>query len=158
MSDNFNRMVRLAEEFFAVKNDPDQLDVDEEVLSRLTALHPATVSEEVEGDGPVVWVLLIPSTLESMHRFLRKEITEKDLLDAAHPGDGFDALYLCSALVLPEFRNRGRAERITLQAIAQLQKDFPLKALFVWPFSKEGDRLSQRIAQRLALPLYERKD
>ncbi|MFM2206412.1 MAG: hypothetical protein RL213_387 [Bacteroidota bacterium] len=158
MSDNFNRMVRLAEEFFAVKNDPDQLDVDQEVLSRLMALHPATVSEEVEGDGPVVWVLLIPCTLDSMHRFLRKEINEKELLDHASRGGMLEAVYLCSALVLPEYRKQGRAERVTLQAIRHLKEDFSLKALFVWPFSKEGDRLAHRIARNLQLPLYERRD
>jgi len=151
-------MVQLAEDFFVVKNDPEQLDVDESVIARLQELHPATLSEEIEGDGPVVWILLIPSTTEVMRRFLRKEINEKELLALSRPGDRFDAVYLCSALVLPEFRRQGRAERAAAAAIRRISGDFPVSALFVWPFSGEGDRLAKRLSGQLNLPLYERKD
>lgn len=151
-------MIRLADEFFSTKNDPDQLDVNQDVIAALQSLHPATLSEEIEGDGPVVWILLIPATMAVMQRFLRKEINEKGLLESARPGDRFEAVYLCSALVLPEFRKEGRAERTALQAIRAIVEDHPVKALFVWPFSDEGDRLAQRLADRLRLPLYKRPD
>ncbi len=35
-------MIKLAEEVFAVKDDPDQLDVYQEILERLLRIHPAT--------------------------------------------------------------------------------------------------------------------
>ena len=35
MSDNYTRMIQLVTEFFDVKNDPDQLDVNEAILARL---------------------------------------------------------------------------------------------------------------------------
>ena len=63
-------MIRLAGEVFSARTDPDQLDVDEAVIERLQSLHPATLSEHVEGDGPVVWILLIPTTRETMDLFL----------------------------------------------------------------------------------------
>ncbi|MFM2136647.1 MAG: hypothetical protein RL021_2047 [Bacteroidota bacterium] len=158
MSDHFRRMIRLAEEFFAAKNDPDQLDVDEDVIARLQALHPSTLSEEVVGDGPVVWILLMPATEATMQRFLRKEINERQLLENARTGDRFDAIYLCSALVLPEFRKQGRAERTALNAIREIIADHPVTALFVWPFSNEGERLALRLADALQLPLHKRPD
>ena len=67
---NLGRMIRLAGEVFSARTDPDQLDVDEAVIERLQSLHPATLSEHVEGDGPVVWILLIPTTRETMDLFL----------------------------------------------------------------------------------------
>src|SRR5436190_1190516 len=106
-STNFERMIQLASETFAAHNDPEQLDVDEEIIERLKLLHPDTLSDYIEGDGPVVWILLIPTTVDLMNQFISEKISEKDLLDKTPLNIKYDALYLCSALVLPEFRRRG---------------------------------------------------
>ena len=42
---NFERLIQLADEVFAVKSDPSQLDVNQDVLARLKKIHPATISE-----------------------------------------------------------------------------------------------------------------
>jgi hypothetical protein len=154
VSEHFKRMRQLANDFFAVKNDPEQLDVDESVMEQLQRLHPATLSEEVEGDGPVVWVLLIPTSENIMHRFLRKEINEKEVLSLTPPGEKYEAVYLCSALVLPEYRGQGRALRATLGALDEIRSEHPIRALFVWPFSEEGSQLARQIADRQGLPLH----
>jgi len=153
---NLERMIQLANEIFAAKTDPDQLDVDQEVIERLTRIHPATVSEQDDGNGPVAWVLLIPTTLDLMKQFLEKEITERELFDLTPSETTYEALYLCSALVLEEHRHKGIAKRLTLNGIENLRRDHPLKALFVWAFSKEGDLGSEAIARLTSLPLYKR--
>lgn len=56
---NFERMIQLADEVFATKSDPSQLDINQEVLERLRKIHPDTISEYNEGKGPLAWVLLI---------------------------------------------------------------------------------------------------
>jgi hypothetical protein len=74
---NFERMILLADEVFATKEDPDQLDINEDVLAHLRSIHPATVCEYDDGHGPVAWVLVIPTTLELMNQFLTGTISEK---------------------------------------------------------------------------------
>jgi GNAT superfamily N-acetyltransferase len=149
-------MMQLADEVFAVKNDPDQLDVNQQVLERLIRIHPATVSEYDDGNGPVAWVLVIPTTLDLMNRFIEKKISEKELFELTPTNITYDALYLCSALVLEEYRRKGIAKRLMLDAIEKIRKDHPLKALFVWPFSKEGDLGAKHLAELTGLPLYKR--
>lgn len=151
-------MLQLAEEVFVAKNDPDQLDVNQEVLERLQLIHPATVSEYDDGNGPVAWVLLIPTTLELMNQFLENKISEKELFELTPLDTTYDALYLCSAMVLEEYRRKGIAKRLVLNAIEKIRKDHPLKALFVWPFTKEGDLGAEIIARLTSLPLYRRLD
>jgi len=153
---NFERMLQLADEVFAVKNDPDQLDVNQEVLERLKRIHPATVSEYDDGNGPVAWVLLFPTTLDLMRQFLDATISEKELFERTPLDIKYEALYLCSALVLEEYRRKGIAKRLTLKAIEDIRKDHPLKALFVWTFSKEGDLGAEALASYTSLPLYKR--
>jgi GNAT superfamily N-acetyltransferase len=155
---NFERMIQLAEDVFAVKSDPNQLDIDQQVMERLHRIHPSTVSEYDNGNGPVAWVLLIPTTFELMNRFLAKEISEKELFNLTPLYSIYDSLYLCSALVLEEYRRQGIATQLTLSAIEQIRKDHPIKALFVWAFSKEGDRGSESIAQLASLPLFKRPE
>ncbi len=151
---NFERLVQLADEVFAVKSDPSQLDVNPEVLERLQKMHPATVSAFDDGNGPVAWVLLITTTLELMNRFLDNQISEKELFNLTPLNIQYDAIYLCSALVLEEYRRKGITKNLAMSAIEIIRKDHPLKAAFVWAFSPEGDLAAETIAQLAGLPLY----
>ena len=155
---NFERMIQLAEDVFAVKSDPNQLDIDQKVMERLHRIHPFTVSEYDDGNGPVAWILVIPTTLDLMNRFLAKEISEKQLFELTPEDSAYNALYLCSALVLEEYRRKGIAKRLTLTAIENISLEHPLKALFVWAFSKEGDIAAETLARHVSLPLYKRQD
>jgi len=153
---NYERMIKLVTAFFGTRTDPDQISVTDEERERLEQLHPATFSEVANDDGPIVWLLIFPTTKALMNLFLEEKLTERELLEQTQPGDNFEAVYLCSAYVLPEFRKQGLTQKLTLDAIKSMQKDHAIKALFYWPFSEEGKRLAQTVAAELALPLLER--
>lgn len=155
---NFERLIQLADEVFAVKTDPNQLDVDQDVIAKLRKMHPATLSEYDDGNGPVAWILVIPTTTDLMNRFLEHDISEKELFELTPTDVVCDSLYLCSALVLEEYRRQGIAMKLTVEAIESIRKIHPLKALFIWAFSKEGDLSSEKIARITSLPLYKRMD
>lgn len=156
MSEHFRRMIELAGSVFDTRNDPEQLDVTEEVMERLYQLHPACLSEEVIGDGPVCWILLIPTTEALMQEFIAGRMTEQELLERTPLKSSYDAIYLCSALVLPEYRQRGIAHRLTQEAIKAIRADHPIRFLFSWNFTPEGARLAEKIAQEEHLPLLDR--
>src|SRR5512133_1184034 len=109
---NLDRMIALATEVFDAKNDPEQISVTEDDVELLHALHPASMSQEATEDGPVAWILLFPTTHELMERFLRSEISERALLSSTPVRGHYEAVYLCSALVLPEYRGKGLAKRL----------------------------------------------
>jgi len=150
---NFERMIQLAEEVFDSKSDPEQLEVNEEVLNHLYKIHPASVQEFDDGNGPVVWVLLFPTTNELMIRFLKNEISEKQLFDLTPLDIQYDAIYLCSAMVLEEYRRKGIAQQLTKDAIQEIRKSHPITSLFVWPFTKEGSLLAEKISTSAGLQL-----
>jgi len=150
--------MRLAEEFFDMKNDPDQIAVDAAVIEKLGRIHPRSMSEERDENGPVAWILVIPTTMPLMEAFVRKTINERELLEKTPLAVPYDALYLCSALVLPERRGQGLARALTLDAIGAVRRDHPLKALFYWGFSGGGEALAASVARASGLPLYRRGD
>jgi GNAT superfamily N-acetyltransferase len=155
---NLERMIQLAEEFFQTKNDPLQLSVTEKTMERLRQIDPSTLMEETNSDGPIAWVLLIPTSGEVMREFLDRRISEQDLLDRTEPGTRYDALYLCSALVLPEQRGQGLARGLLRRAIRSMLERHEIRALYTWTFSEEGDRLADATAREFRLPLFKRTD
>ncbi len=158
MQKNLERMIRLADEFFDYKDDPEQIAVDEEVMKKLQRLDPSSLSEEANDDGPIAWVLVIPTTEEVMREFLGGRISERKLLEMTGPGGTFDALYLCSALVLPEFRKQGLAKKLTVRAAKEIMTRQRIRWLYYWAFSEEGKKLAESVAMEAGLPLLERKN
>lgn len=149
-------MLGLVDEVFASRNDPEQLDVNEAVINRLQRIHPACVSEYQEGNGPLVWVLIFPSTTDLMQDFVSARISEKELFEQTPEKGPYTSLYLCSALVLPEHRHKGLCTSLSVQAVQAICRENPIQALFVWPFSKAGERLAEQIAHSSGLKLYKR--
>lgn len=150
-------MIKLADEFFEAKNDPMQISVNDETMEVLKRIHPNTMGEVANSDGPIAWVLVIPTTHELMEEFISKKINEDQLLHNTPLGLQDHAVYLCSALVLPEERGKGLATRLLIQSIQSIKKNHPVKYLFYWGFSREGKSLAESIAKKLSLPLYSRK-
>jgi hypothetical protein len=153
---NFERMIELSDEVFSSRTDPDQLNVNEKVMEHLQLIHPDTISEYDEGNGPVCWILCIPTTLQLMHQFISKEISERELYELTPLTTKYEAIYMCSALLLEEFRGKGIAQNIAIKALESIQKDHSIKALFFWAFSKEGEKLASKISSVMDLPLYKR--
>jgi GNAT superfamily N-acetyltransferase len=156
ISENLARMIQLADEFFGTRNDPAQISVDQKVKVKLRNIHPGTLAEKSTRKGPVAWILVIPTTTGLMRQFIKKEINEQELLNKTPLRVKYDAIYLCSALVLPEFRGKGLAKRLMCKAIKSIQKQHPIKFLFYWAFSVAGKRLANSAAKECNLPLYKR--
>jgi len=155
---NLARMIKLAEEFFDMRNDPSQINVNDETTDLLKSIHPRTLNEEQDENGPIAWVLIFPTTEALMKQFIDDQINEMELLRSTPLNVKYDAIYLCSALILPEYRGRGIAKRLTVKAIQAMQKDHPIKSLFLWAFSSEGAKLALAIAGELGLQLYKKSD
>jgi GNAT superfamily N-acetyltransferase len=151
---NFERMIQMAEEVFNARQDREQLDVNEAVIGELLALHLSSVKQIEDENGPVLWLLLIP-TLESIaKKFLKNEIQETELLKLTPKGVSYTVLYLCSVMVLPEYRGKGLAFETTVKAIEEIRKEMRLDALLVWPFSNEGRELAKKISDQTGIELW----
>jgi len=153
---NYERMIQLADEVFSSRTDPHQLNVNENVMEHLQLIHPDTIFEYDDGNGPVCWILCIPTTLDLMNKFINKEISERELYELTPLNTKYEAIYLCSALLLEEFRGKGIAQRLGVSAIENIKIDHPIKALFFWSFSKEGEKLAEKVSSLIGLPLYNR--
>ena len=154
---NFERMIQLADEVFSSKNDPEQLNVNEAVMEGLFKIHPVCLSEYEEGEGPLAWVIVIPTSKRIMNAFLKKEISEKELYQQTLNERRFETIYLCSALVLDEHRKKGIAKKTCLEAIEKIQKNHGIDTLFLWSFTPEGLHCAESISKATKLTLLKRE-
>jgi predicted GNAT family acetyltransferase len=153
---NFERMIQLSDEVFSSRIDPDQLNVNETVMEHLQLIHTDTISEYDDGNGPVCWILCIPTTFELMTQFINQKISERELYELTPLNKKYEAIYLCSALLLEEFRGKGIAQELAITAIENIKMEHPIKALFLWAFSKEGEKLAEKVSRLTGLPLFKR--
>jgi len=151
---NYERLIQLSDEVFSSRTDPDQLNVNEDVMEHLQLIHPDTLSEYDDGNGPVCWILCIPTTLDLMTKFINQTISERELYELTPLNTKYEAIYLCSALLLEEFRGKGIAQSLASKAIENIRIDHPIEALFFWSFSKEGEKLAEKVSRLIGLPLY----
>ncbi|MBL0007063.1 MAG: hypothetical protein IPP25_07705 [Saprospiraceae bacterium] len=149
-------MIQLADDVFAVKNDPDQLDVNQDVLDQLRRIHPATVSEFDDGHGPVAWVLLIPTTLGLMDQSLSHSISEKEMYEQTPLDAAYEAILSLFCHGLEEYRRKGIARQLTLKAIDSIRKDHPIKICLCGHLLQKGDITADTISQITSLPLLKR--
>jgi hypothetical protein len=91
-----------------------------------------------------------------MSKFIDQKISERELYELTPLNSKYEAIYLCSALLLEEFRGKGIAQTLALKAIESIKIDHSIKALFFWAFSKEGEKLAEKVAGLIGLPLYKR--
>jgi hypothetical protein len=154
--ENLTRMIQLADDVFGLKQDSTQISVNAKVMSQLRKIHPDSLSEKNTKKGPVAWILLFPTTEDLMKQFIKQQINERDLLIKTPLGVQYDVIYLCSALVLPEYRRKGLAKNLMCKAIKSIMKEHPIKSLFYWAFSKGGKKLALSVAKEFSLPLYKR--
>ena len=153
---NLIRMIQLAEEFFATKDDPSQISINNKVMRKLKRIHPSTMMEKKTSKGPIAWILVIPTTHKLMEQFIAKKINERELLNKTLLRVKYDSIYLCSALVLPEYRAKGLAKSLMTKAIKSIKKTHPIDCLFYWAFSVAGKKLAVSVAKELSLHLYKK--
>jgi len=156
MLPNFQRMLQLIEEVFDMRNDPDQLQVDQDVLKKLAAIHPSTRGEVADANGPLIWSLVIPTTAAVMQKFISGEISENEILQETSPGQIFESIYLCSVTTLPEKRGKGETKKLCLEQINAIRADHPIESLYVWAFSDEGEKLAEALGKTCGLPVFKK--
>jgi hypothetical protein len=156
MQPNLKRLLEHVDHVFATRNDPSQIAFTEADMEKMESLHYGCLQEAANEDGPISWVAVIPTSLELMHQFIRGELSERQLFNATEESTPQQAVYLCSAIVLPEYRRSGIAFDLSVRSIRTIQEDRPIEAAFVWPFTEEGESLARKVASTCSLPLFVR--
>ena len=98
--------------------------------------------------------MIIPTQTEIMKRFINGNINESEIFSETENTKPFTTIYLCSIMVLEEYRNKGLAFKTSINTIQSIKESNPIESLFVWPFTAEGKLLAEKIATHLSLKIF----
>ena len=148
----------ISEAIFVSEEDPNQMPITKETKKRLQEINKDALLYKIdEKENLISWVVTIPTSTELMDKFLSKEINERELFEQTKPNTEYDALYICAIVTAPEYRNKGYAKEMILEAIKRFEKTKDLK-IFAWPTSKEGLSLLTTLEKETARKIYLRID
>ncbi len=148
----------IAERIYGTASDPQMIAVKPESVEKLNNLGSKWFFYELDQNSrPISWIVVLPTQIELMKKFLGKEISEQQLLDQTKSEKHYKALYLCSAITIPEYRRQGLAFNLLTQAIRHYQGKHHTEQFFSWPLSPEGSALVYRLQKDLNLTIQVRR-
>lgn len=151
---------RIAEGYFKTANDPEQAHITVKRARWLWRDCPECINI-IKSDNMVVGsTLVLPCTTELMELFISKKINEEQLFDSIQKTVDYgsmQAIYLCSAVLIPGFRRKGLASQGLERSVRKMMAKTKIKpVLFYWAYSKEGGFLAEKVAGNLGLELKKR--
>ena len=148
-SKQLEKTLEIAEKFYGTSSDPEQIPITKDSFVRLMSIHQEAIKLETDGDdNPISWVVVVPTSKENMELFLENKVNEKELFDKAVDEKSFEALYLCSAFTIPEYRGMGYAKKLLMDAINEFASEKSVE-LYAWVYSKEGESLIKALIKDL---------
>jgi hypothetical protein len=153
--EQISQILNQVEEFFKSQEDPAQVPVVRESFDKLLYLDEGDIVIRTEENGDLIGSLAVfPTTKTLAEKFLKGEITEKELFNATEKMEHPEALYLLSCIIAPPYRRQGYALSMTRE-IAEyfLEKNKDI-FVFAWPYTPEGLSLIRAIESGCGLPVH----
>lgn len=154
----FEKMGSITEKFFGTYTDQEQIPITIESRKKLKNLSKYGLNCALDSDGnPVSWVVVVPTSVALMDQFIKGEINEREMFDRSLPSHRYEAIYLCSAFTIPEYRKKGIAKVLMLQSIHEFQKTNPEIKIFAWVWSEDGKKLINSLDENIGNKIELRK-
>ncbi len=149
----------MVKKYFKTDENPEQMPPTKETQDFLYKSCQGYMNVLKDDDKVVGFMLLLPARKELMNDFISKKINEVTLFERImrSPMDKIpQTIYLCSTIVLEDYRGKGFAVEGTLKILDKFKKNKPI--LFSWSISPEGDNMAKKISKISGLKLIVRKD
>ena len=150
----------MSEEYFSMQKDSGQMNATEENKEWVYKNAENCLNIVRNNDEIIGYAFALPCNKKLMKDFLSKKISEKELFEQIKNTKikKPEAIYLCASVVKKEFRRRGLATSAFVKIINKIIYNIKTKPiLFYWGYSKEGERLAEKVANLTGLKLRARK-
>jgi len=159
IKDNYGAS-RFSEEYFETEEDPAQFQPTKENILWVRKNIPDCFNA-IKYKGVLIgYSFIIPCSRKLMELFLLKKLTENRLFQEVKKSAdhrNFETIYMCGAVVKPEFRRRGLASAALIKSIRKITGTRRLKpTLFYWEYSRQGGKLASYVAKILGFRLKKR--
>ena len=151
---------KIAEDYFGTEKDPNQMETSKE--NRLWVCENQKYVNIVYNNSKIIgFAFMLPCTKYLMDLFISIKINERELFERIKKikfDKELEVLYLCSTVIKKEFRKKGLATEASLKLINKLTNNLDKRPiLFYENYSKEGETIANKLANKTGLKLLSRK-
>jgi ribosomal protein S18 acetylase RimI-like enzyme len=152
----FDEINELVVETFGIDVDPEQLPPTPEVWQKLLEMNKNSIVVKRTDDGELIGsVCVVPTNEELMQKFIDAEITEKQLFEMTPLQKNYETIYVCAAIIKPEYRKQGWATKMLTESIVGVENGKEAQ-LFCWTVSPEGEKLVSALERKLDRKIIDR--
>ncbi|MBI2044655.1 hypothetical protein HYT23_01215 [Candidatus Pacearchaeota archaeon] len=152
---------KMMEEYFKTSENPEEAQIN---MKNIKWVHENVLDFDniIKFEGKIIGnTFMLPCTKDLMGRFLSNSINENQLFEEIKKNVNpkkFDAIYLCSSFIKPEFRGKGLSVEARMKTIKRVTKNLKIKPiLFYEPYTEEGEKSCEKVAEILGLELRKRE-
>lgn len=148
---------KMLEEYFKTLEHSEEMQVN---MDNILWVHKNVLDfyNIIKFKGKIIGsTFMLPCTKELMGKFLSGEISENEMVEEIKlkvNRNNFDAIYLCSSFIKPEFRGKGLSVEARIKTIRKVTSKMKIKPiLFYEPYTKEGEKSCKKVAEILGFEL-----
>lgn len=97
---------KIAKNLFGTETDETQAKPTLKTALKIISIEKNNFVCLKDNNKIIAWSVVLPTSKESMKRFLKKEINERELFKISMSQSFFEALYLTAVIVLPKYRKK----------------------------------------------------
>lgn len=150
----------IAESYFMTHEDESQITVNSETASWIARNLPGSFNIIKDGNNVIGSTFVFITKEKHMSEFLTGGINERELFQRVREEYPFrpETVYICSAVVLPEYRRMGLALSALVKSVEKIVELYQFTpVLFYWAYSPEGQRLAEKLGDTMKLQVLKRK-
>ena len=161
--ENLDGPARMAEKFFKIESDPNQIPITPKTLRWITTHIPNCVNVIRNKNKVIGFTFLVPTTKWTMRAFVKGKINERQLFEQTKKEFSktkrFGSIYLCSAFVIPKYQKSGLATQGFLKSIETFPKSVNSKlTIYFDAWTTGGRKLGIKVAKKARLPYREKEN
>jgi len=150
--EDINKMDRIAVRLFG-EADTNMAEPNIENARKLISLEKNNSICFKDGDDPIAWSAVLPTSKKDMVDFLDRKLSERDLFEKSIASPSFEALYLFVVVVMPDYRKQGLGISLIKHQIKYFQDKYNIKDFYAWAFSPEGEKLILSLQKDLSMDI-----
>ncbi len=142
------------------KKEKEETNLDFKKINLILKKFPKSEAIVIDKKTIIGEVTTIPTNKKIMKEFLESKITEQEMIDKSLDKislKNFNSLYLCYFILEKKYRGKEITSKAIEKIIDYYIKINPKITLFVWPFSKAGEKVAIKISEKFYLPLIIKK-
>ncbi|NCP71983.1 hypothetical protein GW835_01140 [archaeon] len=158
--EEYDQISQIYAKTFTIKNEFTETNLSLKNCNKLFEKFPKSSALIKDNKKTIGQTWIVPTNRKIMTEFLENKITEQEMVLKSLKKvslDNFNCIYLFYSSIFQKYRRQGLIFKARIKTLNHYIKFNKKIILFAWVYSKEGENLAIKTAEKYKLPLIIKK-